>query len=291
LIDDRAAEFDAHRSHLRSVGYRMLGSFGEADDVVQDAWFRFAKADLAEITNVGGWLTTVASRICLDRLRKRRAHPEESLDVFVPDPIIGAADAGDPADAAVLADSVGLALLVVLETLPPLERLAFVLHDSFGVPFEEIAPVVERSVEATRQLASRGRRRVKETPALAAEPRDPVRQRELVDAWAHAARDGDFDALLQLLHPDVVLRVDTGDPATSRRLVGAGPVARGASAFGRRSGTTHRLVLVNGSPGLIGMRDGQAVGVAHFTIVDDRVVAVDILNDPARLARLELPEG
>ncbi len=156
MADERARLFEAHRPHLRAVGYRMLGSFSEADDAVQDAWFRFAKADLADIANLGGWLTTVTSRICLDRLRQRRAHGEESLDVFVPDPIVISADGDDPEGAALLADSVGLALLVVLETLPPLERLAFVLHDSFAVPFDEIAPIVDRSVEATRQLASRG---------------------------------------------------------------------------------------------------------------------------------------
>ena len=221
MSDERAHLFDAHRPHLRAVGYRMLGSFSEADDAVQDAWFRFARADLAGIANVGGWLTAVTSRICLDRLRQRRAHPEESLDVFVPDPIVTAADGGDPEHAAVLADSVGLALLVVLETLPPLERLAFVLHDGFGLPFDEIAPIVDRSLEATRQLASRARRRVQQSPADAANAYDGVRQRELVDAWARAAHGGDFDALLELLDPDVVLRVDTGDAATSRRVVGA----------------------------------------------------------------------
>src|SRR5262245_55237261 len=212
--DARARLFDAHRSQLRAVGYRMLGSIGEADDAVQDTWFRFANADLAGIANVGAWLTTVASRICLDRLRRRRAHPEESLDVFVPDPIVTAADGGDPEGAAVLADSVGLALLVVLETLPPLERLAFVLHDSFGLPFDEIAPIVDRSVDATRQLASRARRRVQQTPALAAGAYDEARQRELVEAWLRAAQNGDFDTLVELLDPNVVLRVDTGDAKT-----------------------------------------------------------------------------
>jgi RNA polymerase sigma-70 factor (ECF subfamily) len=289
MSDERARLFDAHRSHLRAVGYRMLGSFGEADDAVQDTWLRFAQADLADIANVGGWLTTVTSRICLDRLRQRRAHPEESLDVFVPDPIVTAADGGDPEDAAVLADSVGLALLVVLETLPPLERLAFVLHDSFGVPFDEIAPIVDRSVEATRQLASRARRRVKDTPALSAHAYDAVRQRDLVEAWVRAAHNGDFDGLLQLLDPEVVLRVDTGDAQTSRHLVGATEVARSASAFGRLAATAPRVVLVNGAPGLLSVHDGRPVSVAHLTVVDGKVVAVDILADPERLARLEIP--
>jgi RNA polymerase sigma-70 factor (ECF subfamily) len=288
MSDERARLFDAHRSHLRAVGYRMLGSFGEADDAVQDAWFRFAKADLAEIANVGGWLTTVTSRICLDRLRQRRAHPEESLDVFVPDPIVTAVDGGDPEGAAVLADSVGLALLVVLETLPPLERLAFVLHDSFGLPFDEIAPIVDRSVEATRQLASRGRRRVQDTPAVAAGAYDAGRQRELVEAWVKASHSGDFDTLLTLLDPDVVLRVDTGDAATSRHVVGATGVARSASAFGRHAAAAPRLVMVNGRPGLLNERDGKVVSVAHVTVVDGKVVALDILADPHRLARLDL---
>jgi RNA polymerase sigma factor (sigma-70 family) len=288
MSDERARLFDAHRSHLRAVGYRMLGSFGEADDAIQDTWFRFAAADLAAIANVGGWLTTVTSRLCLDRLRQRRAHPEESLDVFVPDPIVTSADGGDPEGAAVLADSVGLALLVVLETLPPLERLAFVLHDSFGVPFDEIAPIVDRSVDATRQLASRARRRVQDTPALAADAYDAVRQRQLVEAWVRAARSGDFDTLLELLDPDVVLRLDTGDRATSRHVVGATQVARSASTFGRYAATTPRVVLVNGAPGLINERDGQPVSVAHLTIVDGRVVALDILADPERLGRLDL---
>lgn len=289
MADAPAELFDAHRSHLRAVGYRMLGSFGEADDVVQDAWFRFAKADLAAIANVGGWLTTVVSRLCLDRIRQRRAHPEESLDVFVPDPIVTAADGGDPEGTAVLADSVGFALLVVLDTLPPLERLAFVLHDSFGVPFDDIAPIVDRSVDATRQLASRARRRVQDTPALAADAYDATRQREMVEAWALAAQGGDFDGLLQLLDPDVVLRFDTGDAATSRRLVGATSVARGASSAGRSPEVTPRLVLVNGAPGIVNMRDGRPVSVAHFTVVDGKVIALDILADPDRLARLGVP--
>jgi RNA polymerase sigma factor (sigma-70 family) len=289
MPDERARLFDAHRSQLRAVGYRMLGSFSEADDAVQDAWFRFAKADPAGIANVGGWLTTVTSRICLDRLRQRRAHPEESLDVFVPDPIVTAADGDDPEGAAVLADSVGLALLVVLETLPPLERLAFVLHDSFGLPFDEIAPIVDRSVDATRQLASRARRRVQQTPALAAGAYDTVRQRELVDAWVKAAQRGDFDTLLQLLDPNVVLRLDTGDAKTSRHLVGATRVARSAIAFSRYATTSPRVVLINGAPGLVNERDGVPVSVAHVTVVDGKVVALDILADPERLARLDLP--
>jgi len=288
MSDERAHLFDSHRPHLRAVGYRMLGSFSEADDAVQDSWFRFARADLTGIANLGGWLTAVTSRICLDRLRQRRARPEESLDVFVPDPIVTAAEGGDPEHAAVLADSVGLALLVVLETLPPLERLAFVLHDGFGLPFDEIAPIVDRSLEATRQLASRARRRVQQSPADNASAYDESRQRELVDAWARAAHGGDFEALLELLDPDVVLRVDTGDPTTSRRVVGATAVARSASTFGRHAGVTPRIVLVNGVPGLLNERDGHAVSVAHLTVVGGRVVALDILADPQRLARLGL---
>jgi len=287
--DERARRFDAHRPYLRAVSYRMLGSFAEADDAVQDTWFRFAAADLASIANVGGWLTTVASRICLDRLRQRRSRPEESLDVFVPDPIVTSADGGDPEGAAVLADSVGLALLVVLETLPPLERLAFVLHDGFGVPFGDIAPVVDRSVDATRQLASRARRRVHDAPTLAADAYDAARQREIVEAWADAAHRGDFDTLLRLLDPDVVLRVDTGDAATSVRLLGAAGVARSASTFGKEAAVKPRVVLVNGAPGLVNEREGGPVSVANLTVVDGRVVALDILADPDRIARLDIP--
>jgi RNA polymerase sigma-70 factor (ECF subfamily) len=289
--DARARLFDAHRPQLRAMGYRMLGSFGEADDAVQDTWLRFANADLSGIANVGAWLTTVASRICLDRLRRRRAHPEESLDVFVPDPIVTAADESDPEGSAVLADNVGHALLVVLGTLPPLERLAFVLHDCFSVPFDEIAPIVDRSVDATRQLASRARRRVQETPAIADEPGDVRRKRELVEAWIKAARGGDFDTLVRALDPNVVLRVDTGDAKTSRRVIGATPVARGASTFSRTGGFTARVVMVNGTPGVMTELDGNPVSVAHLTVVDEKVVALDILADPERLARLNLPHA
>ena len=289
--DERARLFDAHRPHLRAVGYRMLGTLAEADDAIQDTWFRFARTDLAEITNPGGWLTTATSRICLDRLRQRRSRSEEHLDVFVPDPILTSADDTEPETAAVLADDVALALLVVLATMPPLERLAFVLHDSFGMPFEQIAPIVDRSVDATRQLASRARRRVQSNPATAVGAYDPVRQRELVDAWARASRAGDFDALLHMLHPDVVLSVDTGDPTTTRRIVGAEPVASSASTFGRLAASMSRVVLVNGAPGLINEQDGRLVSVACMSVVDGRVIALDILSDPGRLARLAVPSS
>jgi RNA polymerase sigma-70 factor (ECF subfamily) len=276
--------FDRHRPHMRAVAYRMLGSLGDADDAVQDTWLRFSNVDQTEIANVGGWLTTVVSRICIDKVRHRMVHREEPLDVFVPDPIL--TEDNDPEAAAVLADSIGFALLVVLDTLPPLERVAFVLHDGFGVPFDEIASIVDRNVEATRQLASRARRRVRESPAAGADSVDATLQRELVEAWASAAQRGDFDGLVQLLDPDAVLRVDTGVAATSRRVIGAAKIARGASTFGRAGGTEVRLVSVNGRPGLVVEREGRLGAVAHFTMVGDRVVAIDILADPVRVARL-----
>lgn len=281
-----AERFEANRARLRSVAYRMLGSQSEADDVVQDAWFRLTRSDTDGIDNLDGWLTTVVARLCLDALRARKARREESLDPHVPDPVVVREDAIDPEQEAMLADSVGLALLVVLDTLEPAERLAFVLHDMFGVPFDEIAPVVGRSPDAARQLASRARRRVQgaATPDV-----DVRRQRAVVDAFHAAARDGDFEALLRVLDPDVVLRVDAG-PGSPLSVVrrGAEVVGSGAMMFAREGRVMHPA-QVNGAAGVVVTVNGQPFSVAAFTVVDGRIAEIDILADPERLARLDLP--
>jgi len=277
--------FEAHRTRLRAVAYRMLGSVNEADDAVQEAWLRLGRSDAAEIENLGGWLTTVVARICLNILRTRRTHPEEPLEVHVPDPVIDRPDAVQPEHQALLADAVGLALLTVVQTLPPPERLAFVLHDSFGVPFEEIATIVGKTPAATRQLASRGRRKV-QGATTAPEP-DRARQRAVVDAFFAASRDGDFDALVAVLAPDIVLRADTGDAATSRVVRGAEAVASGALTFSSQAPFA-RAALVNGAAGMVAVRDDEVLAVLAFTVVDDRVVAIDVLSDPERLAALDV---
>lgn len=246
--DFLATRFEAHRGHLRAVAYRMLGSLTEADDAVQEAWLRLARYDAGEVANLGGWLTTVVSRVCLDMLRSRKSRREEPLDTHVPDPIVASADP-DPAEQAALADSVGLALLVVLETLTPAERLAFVLHDMFGVPFGEIAPIVGRSSAAATQLASRARRRVR---GAALPDADLPAQREVIDAFMAAARDGDFAALVAVLDPDVVLRVDFGVAGRSRLVRGAAAVANQALLFSRGSRLA-RPVVINGAAGLVAM--------------------------------------
>ncbi|MDI3286603.1 RNA polymerase sigma factor SigJ [Polyangium sp. 15x6] len=285
-----AERFEANRTHLRAVAYRMLGSLSEADDAVQEAWLRLHRSDTSEVENLGGWLTTVVGRVCLDMLRSRRARGEQSLDVRVPDPIVSCADGTDPEHQALFADSIGLALLVVLETLDPAERLAFVLHDMFDVPFEEIAPMVERTEPATRQLASRARRRVKETaPAPDA---DLARQREVVDAFVAAARDGDFDKLLAVLDPDIVLRADYGAATAlaSRKVHGAASVAKQALTFSRLGGPelVRWPALVNGAAGLVVTRGGQPFSIMGFTITGGKIVAIDILAAPERLRRLDL---
>jgi RNA polymerase sigma factor (sigma-70 family) len=280
--------FDEHRGHLRAVAYRMLGSLSEADDAVQEAWLRLSRSDTGEVENLGGWLTTVVARVCLNMLRSRRTRREEPLDAHVPDPVVARAGGEDPEHEALLADAVGLALLVVLDTLAPAERLAFVLHDMFAVPFDEIAPMVDRTPEATRQLASRARRRVRS--AAPAPDRDRARQREVVDAFHAAAREGEFDRLVALLHPDVVLRVDFGPaaPIPFRELHGAQAVARQAAMYGRGPGVT-RTALVNGAIGQVRFRDGTPFAVLGYTVAGARIVALDILADPDRLARLHLP--
>ena len=279
-----AAQFEEHRPRLRAVAYRMLGSFAEAEDAVQEAWLRVSRASGDDVENIGGWLTTIVSRQCLNMLRSRVTRREDPLDVRVPDPVVESGDAVDPAEQGVLADSVGFALLVVLEALDPAERLAFVLHDMFAVPFEEIAPMVGRTSAAARQLASRARRRVQgATPA--GQP-DRARQREIVDAWLAAARGGDFAGLVALLHPDAVLRVDTGD-AGSKLVRGAAGVA-GAATMYRAAGLRARFAVVNGGPGIVSTIDGRPTAVLAFTVVDGLIVEIDILADPQRLEALDL---
>jgi RNA polymerase sigma-70 factor (ECF subfamily) len=279
--------FQTHRDHLHAVAYRMLGSLSEADDAVQEAWLRLRRTDTSDVANLGGWLTTVVSRVCLDMLRSRASRREEPLDIVVPDPVVAREDGVDPEHQAVLADSVGLALLVVLETLAPAERLAFVLHDMFAVPFEDIAPIVGRSPAAARQLASRARRRVQGKAAVP--DGDLGRQRQVVDAFFAATRGGDLAALIAVLDPEVVLRADHGG-GRAFELRGAEHVARQASMFNQSAGcgVTVRHALVNGAPGLVSTKDGAPFSVLGFTVVADRIVEIDILGDPVRLAQLDL---
>ncbi len=280
-----AQQFEEHRTHLRAVAYRLLGSANEAEDAVQESWIRLGRTDVSAIENLRAWLTTVVGRVCLDMLRTRTSRREAPLDVHVPDPVITRAD--DPESNAVLADSVGLALLVVLEALEPAERLAFVLHDVFGMPFEEIAPIVDRSPVAARQLASRARRRVQGSVPKA--DRDLQQQRRVVDAFLAAARDGDFEQLIAVLDPDIVLRADGGALAGASRIVrGARAVAWQAAAFSRL-GLSNQVVLVNGYIGLLSRRpDGKLFSVIGFTIARGKIVEMDILADPERLTRLDL---
>jgi RNA polymerase sigma factor (sigma-70 family) len=280
-----ADRFEESRTHLRAVAYRMLGSVNEADDAVQEAWLRLSRSE-TEVENLRAWLTTAVARVCLDMLRSRKSRREEPLGPHVPEPIVSREDEVDPEHEALLADSVGLALLVVLETLSPAERLAFVLHDMFAVPFEEIAPIVERSPTAARQLASRARRRVRGAPAPDAEL---ARQREVVDAYLAAARDGDFNRLVAVLDPDVVLRTDRGAVAAgaSVEVRGAAAVASRARAFSRL-GLVMRPALVNGAAGAVSIRDGQAYSVMGFTIRGGKIAEIDILADPERLRELDL---
>jgi RNA polymerase sigma-70 factor, ECF subfamily len=280
-----ADQFEEHRAHLRGVAYRMLGSLSEADDAVQEAWLRLSRTDAAEIENLGGWLTTVVARISLNMLRSRKVRREEPLGVHMPDPIVDSADGTDPEHEALLADSVALALLVVLETLSPAERLAFVLHDIFAVPFDEIAPIVDRSPEATRQLASRARRRIQGENTVSDADLDA--QREVVDAFLAAARDGDFEALLQVLDPDVVLRVDYGREGGFREVRGPVEVASAAQGYST-FGLVSRAAIVNGAAGAISTLEGELFAVGAVTVRNGRIVALDILADPERLRELDL---
>ncbi len=282
-----AGQFEEHRAHLRAVAYRMLGSVSEAEDAVQEGWLRLGRADVEDVENLRAWLTTMVARVCLDRLRARRSRREEPWDTHVPDPVITGA-VGDPEAEAIRAEQVGLALLVVLDTLEPAERLAFVLHDVFAMSFEEIAPIVDRSVVAARQLASRARRRVQSRTPKADDALP--RQRRVVEAFLAAAREGDVGQLVMVLDPDVVLRADGGALSGASRVVrGASAVAAQAATFSRL-GLSNQLVLVNGRPGFVSRRpDGRLFSVLGFTIVRGRVVEIDILADPERLSRLDLP--
>ena len=279
-----AERFESHRPHLNAVAYRMLGSVSEAEDAVQEAWLRLSRSDADALVNLGGWLTTVVGRVCLDMLRARRARREEYAGTWLPEPIVSVDTEGDPEQEALLVDSVGLALLVVLETLTPAERLAFVLHDMFAVPFEEIAEIVGRTPAAARQLASRARRRVQ---GVAPDPdADLARQREVVDAFLAAARDGDFDALIAVLDPDVVVRADLG-AGVLEEVRGARAVAEQARAFSRMGLVVHPA-LINGAVGIVSTRDGRPFSVGGVTVRDGRIVEMDFLLDPERLDRLDL---
>jgi RNA polymerase sigma factor (sigma-70 family) len=279
-------QFEHYRPHLQAVAYRMLGSVSEADDALQEAWLRLSRADTDAVTNLGGWLTTVVGRVCLDMLRARRSRKEDYVGSWLPEPIVSLDDETNPEQEALLADSVGLALLVVLETLTPAERLAFVLHDMFGVSFEEIAPMVDRTPAAARQLASRGRRRVR---GAAPEPdADLTHQREIVDAFLAASRNGDFDALLSVLDPEVVFRVDAGKVRALARppVVGADAVARQVLSRGSRFAPHARPAIVNGAAGVIVGPEESPFAVVGFTVARGRITAIDLIIDRAKLRRV-----
>jgi RNA polymerase sigma-70 factor (ECF subfamily) len=279
-------EFERHRGQLQAVAYRMLGSMSEADDALQEAWLRLSRSDTAAVENLGAWLTTVVGRVCLDMLRTRRARREDYVGSWLPEPIVMFDDAANPEEEAVLADSVGLALFVVLETLTPPERLAFVLHDMFAVPFDEIATILDRSPDAVRQLASRGRRRVRGA-APVPDP-DLEQQRKVVDAFLAAARAGDFEALVAVLDPDVVFRVDAGRESPQARLpiTGAGAVAETVLARGRRFAPLARPALVNGAAGAVVGSGDALVGVVGFTVADGRIVEINLITDRSKLRRV-----
>ena len=289
-LDVLAARFEAHRRKMRGTAYRLLGSLTEADDVVQDAWLRVSRADTTAVENLGAWLTTIVARLCLDRLRTRTSRREDSLEFVAPDPVISDPAGSSPEQETLLADSVGLAMLIVLEALSPAERLAFVLHDTLGFPFEDIAPIVQRNVEATRQLASRARRRVRGARASIDVP--PARQWELVDAFLAAARDGDLEALVRVLDPDVVARADFGPgraPAGRSQVShGVDEVAEQAMSF-RNLAPGARRVLVNGAPGFFVTAGGKPYAVIELAFGPGGITEIDILLDPERLARLDLP--
>jgi len=282
-----AEQFDGLRPRLRTIAYRMLGSVSDSDDAVQEAWLRLSRADSAAVENLAAWLTTVVARVCLDMLRARNARREEYIGSWLPEPIVLIDDAASPEDEVLIADSVGLALLVVLETLTPSERLSFVLHDMFGVPFDEIAAILDRSPDAARQLASRGRRRVQGAPLNAEASLDE--QRELVDAFLAASRNGDFEGLIAVLDPDVVFRVDTGiDDLRARGPVsGAAAVAERVLARGRPLAGLARPALVNGGAGLVVGQPGRPFAVVGFTVANGRIAAIDLITDREKLSRLQ----
>ena len=278
-----AEQFEEHRGHLRSVAYRMLGSASDVDDAVQEAWLRLSRTDRSTIDNLGGWLTTVVGRVCLDMLRSRQSRREEPFTPAAPEPVATGARGSSPEQEALLADSVGLALLVVLDRLEPAERLAFVLHDMFAVPFEEIAPIVGRSADAARQLASRARRRVRgggDEPVP-----DRVRQRAVVDAFLTALRGGDFQGLLAVLDPDLVVRADMGGGPTETR--GAATWARGAVTYGHLARHVQPM-LVNGSIGLAMFSNGRLFRALTFKISHDKIIEIEVIGDSSRLAGLEV---
>lgn len=281
-----AERFEALRNRLRAVAYRMLGSITEADDAVQETWLRLSRTESDGIENLEAWLTTVVGRVCLNVLRARATRRETSLDhVHVPEPIVDPADGTDPEHEALIADSVGLAMLVVLESLSPTERLAFVLHDVFGLPYQTIAPIVDRSPEATRQLASRARHRVRSEHTV---PDGTLTgQRRVVDAFQAAAQDGDFESLIELLDPNVVLRADGGLTGVSRHIRGAHAVAGLARGYALMR-LDLQPALINGAAGVVAIRDGQPFAVLGCTVLGGRIVAIDILSDPERLAALDL---
>jgi RNA polymerase sigma factor (sigma-70 family) len=282
------ARFEEHRTHLRAVAYRMLGSLSDADDAVQDAWLRFSRSDPRGVDNLAGWLTTMVARACMDILRSRYARREEPLDGHLPEPIVSRVDEIDPEYEALLADSVGLALLVVLDTLTPAERLAFVLHDTFAVPFEEIAAIVGRSPAAARKLASRARRRVRQTATVP--DVDLARQRAVVDAFLAASRDGDFDGLVAVLDPDVVLRADRAAASAGAPVVvrGARAVAEQALTYARRRGRFAHPALVNGAAGVVVAPRGRPFAIMGFTVSGGRITEIDVVADPECLGRLDL---
>ena len=285
--DRQAEEFEQHRAHLQAVAYRMLGSLSEAEDAVQESWLRLNRSETSQVENMRGWLTTVVARVCLDLLRARRARREDHFDGELPEPLVTLPRENGPDDEAILADSVGLALLVVLDTLTPAERLAFVLHDMFGLPFEEIAPIVERSPAATRQLASRARRRVRGATPVP-EP-DLQQQRRVVDAFLAAARDGDFEALVGVLDPDVVFRADRGQIAVADArpvVTGAAAVAEQVLARAPRFARFARPAIVNGAAGLVVVPRDRPIAVIGFTVSHDRIVEIDLVADPAKLSPL-----
>ncbi len=286
-----AHAFESHRAHLRGVAYRMLGSMAEADDAVQEAWLRLARSDSGQVRDLRAWLTTVVARVALDMLRARAARRESPMPVQLPDPVVEPADTAsgitDPAEHAVQADSVGLAMLIVLDTLSPPERLAFVLHDVFGVPFDEIGAIIGRSTSAAKQLASRARRRVRHSPSVPGT--SPARQREILNAFLAAARDGDFDGLVALLDLDVVLHADAGPRSSQSQTVrGASAVAGQALRYAGLA-TSAYPVTVNGMPGLVAAPGGRPFALLSVAVRDDRIVEIDIIADTDRLQRLGLP--
>jgi RNA polymerase sigma factor (sigma-70 family) len=291
-MDERdwlAQRFQEHQPRLRAVAYRMLGSTSEADDALQEAWIRLSRSNAGEIDNLQAWLVTVVGRVALNMLRSRKRRREEPFVAHLPDPIVDRADGIDPEHEALLADSLGLALLVVLETLTPAERLAYVLHDMFSVPFDEIGSILKRSPEAARQLASRGRRRIRSANTTPHHAEAAAHQEEVVEAFLAAARDGDFDALVAVLDPDIVERVDTGS-GTIVEVRGALNVARRAMAAGSQRGLVGRPALINGAPGWVSVLDGELYAIAALTLHNGRITRMDILLDPARLARLDLTD-